>query len=900
MAELVVSLAATKLSELVTQELILLHGVSDQVAWMERELRLIKCFLKDADAKRKRDERVKNWVNNVIQVAYQAEDAIDTFLIKVQQSKGGLSCINRFKPNALIARHHVGVEIGKVKKRLNEIKARREMYGIHNLGDDGDALNLIPVRRRHFSSQSDDADVVGLSTDQKILLEQLINPQQQRLCVISIVGMGGLGKTTLAQKLYRSKAVSNHFRKRIWVTVSQGKSLMGLLRKILEEVIVIKTEELENRTEKHLIDMINDSLRTQRFLIVLDDLWHEDVCIQMQRSFPDVNNGSRILITTRIFDVAMQADPKSTPYKLPLLNDGESMKLLLKKAFPYEDVDQANCSSELLGICHCLMRKCNGLPLALVVLGGLLSMKEKTSSVWQSVLETLDRDVDRGAIQEILELSYEDLPYIMKSCFLYFCAYPEDYEISCSVLIRQWVAEGFIPQGGEKTMEETGEAILEELSQRCLIHVKTRKSNGIMKKCGVHDLLLDLARYVAKKDHFLTVCSTENDQPTSWALSRRVAIHNINEILISEIDEMHKLRTLMVFPPNYDLIVSPIYKFQYLRVLDLIGFGLRKELPKEIKLMIYLRYLRMRDTIVSVIPSSIGNLQFLETIDLSKETEIPITLWQIKTLRHVQFQRCLPPQSLELQNLLTLASVTFGSYKTINWMVPNLRKLKVFIYKEHHGAMLTHLLSTLVCLKSLQIEARECPIEIDTADSGFHDHLHSLILIGSWPKGDIISKFPNCLTKLELMHSRLGQDPMPKLERLQHLVTLKFFGHVYLGKTMQCSAGGFPRLESLFITCQPSKVYSPSYRFQWQVALPNLEEWIVERGAMPKLTCLQLNSCVKLKKLPNLQHVLSLQELELGNMSQELMLRLERETGEDWCKIQHVPKLTLFFEKWLL
>ncbi|XP_039119051.1 probable disease resistance protein RF9 [Dioscorea cayenensis subsp. rotundata] len=608
---------------------------------------------------------------------------------------------------------------------------------------------------------------------------------------------------------------------------------MGHLRKMLEEVWEIEKEKLEKMTENDLIDMLNDSLRTQRFLIVLDDIWREDVWNQMQRSFPDVNNGSRVLITTRFLNVAKRADPRSNPYELPLLNDDESMKLLLKKAFPYEDVE-ANFTNELLDIGLRLMHKCDGLPLALVVLGGLLSIKDKTPVVWRRVLETMDWAVEGKECQEIFALSYEDLPYHMKSCFLYLGAYPEDYEITGNVLIRQWIAEGFIPQEERKTMEDTGEAILEELIQRSLIHVNTKKNNGSVKKCGVHDLLLDFARSAAKKDFFLTVCSNENDQPTYLASSRRVAFHNVNITKINEncrVSTMHGLRTLMAFGRDYSAIYdSPIFRFTLLRVLDLTELV---RLPKEIELMIHLRYLRLGCG--PCLPLSVGNFQSLETVLLRAGAEIPITLWKIMTLRHVQIWRCKPPQSLELKNLLALEYVEFGSYKTINWRFPNLRKLKVFIDKEYQRTMLSHLLCGLHHLVSLCIngDQSDCPIEINTKDFPFHNHLLSLMLFGFWPKGGAVSEFPTCLTKLELLGSRLEQDPMPKLERLQYLVTLKLFENVYLGKTMVCSTGGFPSLKSLFITKAFLENIKP---FVSRVdPMPNLEEWRVERGAMPKL-----------------------------------------------------------------
>ncbi|XP_039120179.1 putative disease resistance RPP13-like protein 2, partial [Dioscorea cayenensis subsp. rotundata] len=334
----------------------------------------------------------------------------------------------------LKARRYVNKEIGKIKERLNEIKARRKAYVIENFGEDGDASSSMPVKGRNFLSQLDDADIVGRFNDEKILLERLLmnhhgqeQQQQQGSCVISIVGLGGIGKTTLAKKLYHNNAVSNHFHKRIWVTVSQKNSLKGLLKKMLIKVSGFVNNNLDYLEEHELIDMINDSLRRQRFLIVLDDIWRKDVCIQMQGIFRNVKNGSRVLITTRSLDVAKGADPTSTAYQLRVLNEDESLELLLKKAFPHDENPKANCSSELLDICCCLIRKCSGLPLALVVLGGLL--EDKAPVEWSRVLETMNWETEGRECQEILALSYEDLPHHMKLCFLYFSAYPEDYDI---------------------------------------------------------------------------------------------------------------------------------------------------------------------------------------------------------------------------------------------------------------------------------------------------------------------------------------------------------------------------------------------------------------------------------------------------------------------------------------
>jgi NB-ARC domain len=210
---------------------------------------------------------------------------------------------------------------------------------------------------------------------------------------------------------------------------------------------------------------LNKSLNEKRYFVILDDVWTVDLWDRLRTVLPDVKNGSRVLITSRSLEVAAAADPGTTPYKLSYLNEEESLALLLRKAFPYKQTHHN--PPGLMKVAKQLTKKCGGLPLALVVVGGILSRREPTYSAWYKVKQTLDWHSEDGEkCMQILALSYEDLSYHLKQCFLYFSSFPEDYIMSANHLTRMWIAEGFIPKDGAGTLEEKAEMFLEELVQR--------------------------------------------------------------------------------------------------------------------------------------------------------------------------------------------------------------------------------------------------------------------------------------------------------------------------------------------------------------------------------------------------------------------------------------------------
>jgi NB-ARC domain/Rx N-terminal domain len=467
MAEAVVSVLVYKLSDLLIGEAVFLNGLKDQIELVMLQLHQMQCFLKDADTKQNKDERVKGWVKHIRDIAYETEDAIDTFLgeIAPSQRKGaGIMKVFVRQPAELFARHKLGENICKIQAKLKIIFEGRLTFGIENLG--GERRKLRSVVRGVLNPDKDDYEIVGFKDEKRNLIDQLIaSGSVQRRQVVSIVGQGGLGKTTLAQKIFNDNEIKTHFDVAIWLTISSEFKLVDILRKGLRKLGTAISKEKEN-DEEFLLEETKRVLGDKRYLVVLDDVWEKDFFALFRRALPDVGNGSRVLMTSRFLSAAVRADPGSTPHELRYLDERESLQLLLAKAFPHNAVSICFTHNDVVGVAKQLARKCGGLPLALVVVGGLLSTKAPTYNDWNRVLQTIDWQSDGGECMQVLATSYQDLPYTLKQCFLYMACFPEDYDIHTATLIKMWIAEGFIKTEGRWTLEDASERYLEELTQR--------------------------------------------------------------------------------------------------------------------------------------------------------------------------------------------------------------------------------------------------------------------------------------------------------------------------------------------------------------------------------------------------------------------------------------------------
>lgn len=894
MAEAIVSFVTGKLSDLLIEEVVSLYEVHGQVDSIDRELTRIQCFLKDADVKQKADERVKNWVRDIRDVAYDAEDVIDIFISKLRsrpKKPGFIGFIkrSRFFFSDLEARHKLAKEIQSIKIRIHEISTSRVTYGIENIGGErGSYACDRLIERRRSSPHIDDHDIIGFDEDIKMLVMRLLDQKTPRRSVISIVGMGGLGKTTLAKKVYNCNDVKRHFDVCAWVYVSQEYGGRELLNEIGKKVLMFEKGMLASMNREDLEEKLSRVLSKKRYVIVMDDIWNIEAWDDLKAVFPDVMNGSRVLFTTRNRDVAIHGDPRSPIHELRFLNDAESWKLFTKKAF-LEEGDSIACPPELEGLGKQIVAKCGGLPLAVVILGGLLSRKEKAPGVWLRVLQSVDWQLthDPKRLMEILALSYNDLPYYLKPCFLYFGLFPEDSEIRVGKLILLWIAEGFVRQRGQESMEDVAEDFLEELVDRSMIQVAEKRHNGKIKTCRIHDLLRDLALSEAKECKFLQILENINFCP-SMTSTRRIAVHTTLETYMHFRQSNSHLRSMLCFS-RYDEFhrrdqwISLFRSHKLLRVVDLEGVTAHV-LPKEMRELIHLRYLGLKNTKLQRIPFSIDNLRNLQTLDIrgTKISRVPNEIWKMQSIRHLYLHKTAitgnPPAYVSSMNLATLSTVSiYGNIWIPNFLgkLTSLRKLGIHGCFGSQAEALSKSLLKLITLENFSLIGTDPILEPTLRLILSLFNIHKLYLSGPIEKLPEPQHIQPNLSKLSLKMSQLVHDPFTTLERLPNLRMLKLLSNSFSGRKMVCSSDGFPRLHILELQ-----------------DLDNLEEWRVEEGALPSLRRLIISGCQELKMLPEgLQHVTSLKELVVEDMPETFVDRIEQDNGDDWNKIQHIPSI---------
>ncbi|XP_078158846.1 disease resistance protein RPP8-like [Carex rostrata] len=903
MAESAVGYVLQKLADALLKKAQELQAVRGQIEQMQKELRLIQAYLRDADSKSNKNELVKEWVKQVRDIAHRIEDVIDTFLVENEENHPKSSpwyrkiCMWLKKPYKINKlKLKLSGEIEGITENLKKISQLLIDLGITILGADNEQISPVPFRPTK-PTDVDDSEVVGLEDDKRNIIEQLRETKISRRMVLSIVGTGGLGKTTLAQKVFKSAELGRHFNCRTWVSISQKFNVNEIFRKILYSIEPTMENKNPPVTDENLPAELQKSLTSKKYLIILDDVWRVHDWEQLKIGLPDPNNASRIIITSRSVDVAKAADRNTDPYELRYLNDDESLALLFRKAFQ-QHIQPENYPSDLLEVAKRLTKKCGGLPLALVVLGGILSRRDGNYTAWNTTEETMNwHDEDGKKCSQVLAMSYEDLPYQLKSCFLYFASFPEDHKISGEHVTSMWMAEGFISKDSARTIKDRAEKCLEELVQRCLIQVTKKSWNGYCKYCSMHDLLRDLAIAKAKEENFFTVFSKEGEDVNQLLAikPRRAALQFCT--LTQDGVYSENTRSLLSFDfGRYSSKDCGFNKLNYcgfslLRVLTLQSVDMRKftqsQWPKG---LVHLRYLGLRDCQIPKDLFKKFSFYNLETIDLkgSYPEEGTIVLdvliptlkhvygnwgfdfhlkWDqhtnLQTLKYVRIETKIVELACCI-NLRTLVICFQGS-------IDNERALQMW---QNIEAVLrkTERLVYFGILAGSGLGSGLLPFG-GTIDLPCHGKIQNLYLQGEWMR-DIcvpsVEMFPPNLTKLTLQWSKLKEDPMPILEKLLSLRILHLGEYSYVGTKLICSTGGFRNLEKLRINL-----------------LLYLCHWDIKEGAMPVLRHLRINECKRLNTLPELQKVPTLQELVVIKPSREL--RESMQGDKDLHKIHHIP-----------
>ncbi|XP_050881294.1 disease resistance protein RPM1 isoform X2 [Lathyrus oleraceus] len=661
MAEMAVSLAVDQLLPLLRKEANLLRGIHKEFADIKDELESIQAFLKDADKRAataegdNTSEGVKTWVKQVREASFRIEDIIDDYMIQVGQQPPHPGCVALFhKLKSMIPRRRIASEIQDVKSYIRGMKERSEKYGFQRTleqrsSSSREGRNSKWHDPRVSALYIEESEVVGFEVPRKRLTDWMVEGREERT-VVSVVGMGGQGKTTLAKKVFDSKDVVRHFDCRVWITVSQSYNVEELLKDMLIKFFKEKGDnaprDISRMDRGSLTDEVRNYLKQKRYVVVFDDVWNVHFWDDIEFAVIDNKHGSKVLITTRNLDVVVSCGKSSfiEVLKLEPLTQEQSLELFNKKAFKFDH--DGCCPKELIGIANEIVQKCNGLPLAIVAIGGLLSTREKTGFEWLRFRENLNLELKKDThligIKEILGLSYDDLPYYLKSCLLYFVIYPEDYVVRSKRVIRQWIAEGFVKEERGKTLEEVAERYFMELIHRNLVQVSLLRIDGKVKHCRVHDLIREM---ILEKNEDLNFCKHISDggQSTLSGITRRLLVTTALTStsfydLIPNTEKSH-VRSLFIFGNNASTFLSfgriPT-KFRLLKILDYERVRLL-HVPNEVRSLIHLKYLSFNYIRDGKIPKSIGMLQNLETLEVrdTDTLQLPKEISKLRQLRHL-------------------------------------------------------------------------------------------------------------------------------------------------------------------------------------------------------------------------------------------------------------------------
>lgn len=565
-----------------------------------------------------------------------------------------------------------------------------------------------------------------------------------------------------------------------------------------------------------------------------------------------------------------------------------------------------------------MVGKCGGLPLAIIVLGGLLATKDPLSE-WEMVhryltsyLITGEMHEKQSRLSDVLDLSYRDLPYQLKPCFLYLCQFPEDSEIPTNKLIRLLVAEGVVSSQYEierdETMEDVAVRYIGNLISRCMVQVGQTGSAGTIKSCRLHDLMRDLCLKKAREEGFIYIIGgiqqNRGTDAESAGSVRRLAVfldQHVDQLVPCNRKATKNLRSLLYFHEkkcklgDWKLIKKVFENFKLLRVLDLEGIKGKDGdcLPKEVGNLLWLKFLSLKRTYIQILSSSLGNLENLQTLNLqtvNKVTwdstiQIPNVLWKLKRLRHLYLPNWCGniTNSLQLEDLVNLQTlVNFPANKCNVRHLLKLRKLRKLVLNDpryfqefieifgHQNAKFEHLQS--LSLRTDKFSFPEKVVNLENLMLGCPS-LRKLHLEGQIERLPEVHQFPPQLAKLTLWGSRLVEDPMVKLEKLPNLKFLSGW-EMFIGKKMVCSQNGFPQLKLLVLR-----------------GLPNLEEWRIENQAFRNLYRLAISDCNRLKTVPEgVKYATALREIEIRWMPKSFKTRIGS-GGEDYNIVQHVPDI---------
>uniref|UniRef100_A0A453QEW8 AAA+ ATPase domain-containing protein n=2 Tax=Aegilops tauschii subsp. strangulata TaxID=200361 RepID=A0A453QEW8_AEGTS len=518
MAETVLSMARSMLDGAISKaasaaadEMSLLMGVRKDIWFIKDELETMQAFLVAAEGMKEKEMLLKVWANQIRDLSYNIEDCLAEFMVHVASQS-----LSR-KLMKLKDRHRIAMQIRDLKSRVEEVSSRNTRY---NLIEKNQITRAIDERdscmediRNQSANNIDEAELVGFSNPKQELIRLVdVNANNGPARVVCMVGMGGLGKTTIARKVYESM---NNFSCYAWITVSQSFVRMEFLKVMIKELCGDEAlkKELGGKVvrEENLASYLRKELLEKRYFVVLDDLWNIDDWKWIKTiAFPSNNSkGSRIMVTTRDVGLAKECTLESYGsfiYRHQPLETNDAIKLLLRKVRKSEE--DMEKYENMRNIVTKIVKKSGRLPLAILTIGGMLATREVIE--WQSIYNQIPSELESNrsleAVRRMVTMSYNHLPSHLKSCFLYLSIFGEDFEIKRRRLVERWIAEGFVIARVGVSVEDVGNSYFNDLINRNLIQPSRVNIDGTVKNCRVHDIIRDVMISISRDESF--ACST--------------------------------------------------------------------------------------------------------------------------------------------------------------------------------------------------------------------------------------------------------------------------------------------------------------------------------------------------------------------------------------------------------
>ncbi|RHN66305.1 putative P-loop containing nucleoside triphosphate hydrolase, leucine-rich repeat domain, L [Medicago truncatula] len=653
---------------------------------LKTTLLTLQVVLDDAEEKQINNPAVKLWLDDLKDAVFDAEDLLneisyDSLRCKVENAKAQSKIyqVMNFFSSSFKNYGEINSQMKIMCESLQLFEKRKDILRLQT-------KSTRVSRRTPSSSVVNESVMVGRKDDKETIMNMLLSQRDtthNNIGVVAILGMGGLGKTTLAQLVYNDKEVQQHFDMKAWACVSEDFDIMRLTKSLLESVT--STTWDSNNLDVLRVELKKIS-REKRFLFVLDDLWNDNCNDWDELVSPFINGkpGSMVIITTRQQKVTKMAHMFAVHNLEPLSNE-DCWSLLSNYALGSDEFHHStNTALEEIG--RKIARRCGGLPIAAKTLGGLLRSKVDITE-WTSIFSILNSSIwnlRNDNILPALHLSYQYLPSHLKRCFAYCSIFPKDCPLDKKQLVLLWMAEGFLDcsQGGKK-LEELGDDCFAELLSRSLIQQLSDDDRG--EKFVMHDLINDLATFVSGKSCCRLECGDILENVRHFSYNQEYYD------IFMKFEKLHNFKCLRSFLCiclttwwhnylSFKVIDDFLPSQKRLRVLSLSGYKNITKLPDSIGNSVQLRYLDISFTGIESLPDTICNLYNLQTLNLSNcwsLTELPIHIGNLVSLRHLDISGTnineLPVEIAGLENLQTLTFFLVGK-RHVGLSIKELRK----------------------------------------------------------------------------------------------------------------------------------------------------------------------------------------------------------------------------------